>query len=105
MGEYASDQLKNDEMIVEAAVEKTGYALVYASEELKGNERIVLTAVRNNENMFQYASGKAVDQIRRECEKYGVSPQRYAEAEFNRRVIQVALSTDCSGPILELTTV
>ena len=53
---YASDILKDDSVIVLAAVTQNGYALEYASVRLKGDSVIVLAAVSQNGMALGYAS-------------------------------------------------
>ena len=47
IGNYISDELKDDREVVLAAVKKYGFNLTYASEELKKDREIVLEAVKN----------------------------------------------------------
>jgi len=53
---YASEELRNNPIIVLEAVKKEGMALIYASEKLRNNPEIVLEAVKKRGEALQYVS-------------------------------------------------
>lgn len=54
--QHASEEMKNNEAIVTAAVQQNVAALKYASEEMKNNEPIVMVAVLQDGNALEHAS-------------------------------------------------
>ena len=54
--QYATEEMKKDATIVQAAVEHDGEALQYATEEMKGHRCIVQAAVEQNGRALQYAT-------------------------------------------------
>jgi hypothetical protein len=53
--EKASDAIKNNEVVVRAAVTKSGKTLEFASDELKDNEAVVLAAVSEDGRALEFA--------------------------------------------------
>jgi hypothetical protein len=54
--EFASERLKDNNIIVEYAVKNNGLALQFASEDLKNDKEIVLEAIKSNREAIQFAS-------------------------------------------------
>ena len=54
--DFASDDMKNTEDVVMAAVTQDGQALKWASKEMKNNEAVVLAAVTQNGMALEFAS-------------------------------------------------
>eukprot|EP00971_Amphidinium_carterae_P019573 385370-Amphidinium_carterae.1 len=54
--QYATEALKSDPEVVQAAVRQRGFALQYATEALKSDCDVVLTAVQRNGCALEYAS-------------------------------------------------
>jgi hypothetical protein len=57
---YASEDLRGNEHIVRAALEKDGRALEFASEDLRNNRLIVRAAYNKNKYSLRYAGRDAV---------------------------------------------
>ena len=54
--EFASERLKDNDGIVETAVQNNGLSLQFASAELRNDKNIVLKAIKQNQNAIEFAS-------------------------------------------------
>ena len=101
--QYASEELKGDREIVQAAVSQVGYALQFASAQLRGDREIVLVAVSQKGYALRYASDEMKGD--REIVLAAVSQSKYAlqyasaELRGNQEVVLAAVRQD--GKALE----
>jgi len=71
-----SEELRNDEEVVRAAVEWSGWVLKFASEDLKDNRELVLTAISDDPSAWEHASERLRDDD--ELVRYAATKTWYA---------------------------
>merc|ERR1712167_316123 len=89
---YASEDMKNKENVVLAAVQQNGQALWRASKDMKNNENVVLAAVQQNGWALQYASKDMKNKIERAASKFGIGTMEYAGAMRHQYIVQLQVS-------------
>ena len=103
---YASEELRNNPIIVLEAVKKEGMALIYASEKLRNNPEIILEAIKENAYALNYAS----EELRNNKEIVLVAIRkdglvlRYASLELRNNTEIVLEAVKENGTALQYTS-
>jgi CxxC motif-containing protein len=95
--QHASDELKADKEVVMAAVKNSGDALYYASDELKADKEVVMAAVKNSGDALYYAS----DELKADKEVVMVANPLWAALQYasdelkaDKEVVMAAVKND-----------